>query len=105
MAKAQVKAGICGFQTMIRTEKGEGYQVEIAIETECPDIQQLAKVLDEVNAFEQISFRKGIPEILELGHEHCTHASCPVPAAIIKAVEIEAGLALPEDVEIQLSKE
>lgn len=105
MAKAQVKAGVCGFETTVRTTKGEGYQVGIKIETDCPDIQELAVVLDEVNAFEQITFREGVPEILALGYEHCSHASCPVPAAIIKAVEVEAGLALPEDVEIRLSKD
>jgi hypothetical protein len=33
-----------------------------------------------------------------------THVACPVPVGIIKAVEIEAKLALPTDVVIKLSK-
>jgi hypothetical protein len=36
--------------------------------------------------------------------KYCTHAACPVPVAIVKAIEIEAGLALPTDVTIKLSK-
>ena len=39
-----------------------------------------------------------------LGAKYCTHAACPVPVGIIKAVEIEAGLALPTDVSIKLTK-
>jgi hypothetical protein len=45
-----------------------------------------------------------MPKIHEAGHKHCYHAACPVPVGIIKAMEIEAGLALPEDVTIRLSK-
>jgi hypothetical protein len=29
------------------------------------------------------------------------HASCPVPMAILKAIEVEAGLALPRPVLVQ----
>jgi hypothetical protein len=28
------------------------------------------------------------------------HVSCPVPSGILKALEVEAGLALPKDVKI-----
>ncbi len=35
---------------------------------------------------------------------HIRHPGCVVPAAIIKAIEIEIGVALPEDVIIKLSK-
>ena len=45
-----------------------------------------------------------MPVIHEMGIKHCTHAACPVPVSIIKAVEVEAGLALPTDVTIQLTK-
>lgn len=45
-----------------------------------------------------------MPKIHELGHKHCARAACPVPVGIVKAVEIEAKLALPTDVSIKLSK-
>ena len=32
------------------------------------------------------------------------HPACPVPVGIIKAIEVEAGLDLPRDVEIRLSR-
>jgi hypothetical protein len=37
--------------------------------------------------------------------KYCTHAACPVASGIIKAVEVEAGLALPGDVSIKISKD
>jgi hypothetical protein len=32
------------------------------------------------------------------------HPACPVPVGIIKAIEMEAGLALPRDVEIRFTR-
>jgi hypothetical protein len=45
-----------------------------------------------------------MPRSLEMGHKYCTHAACPVPVGIIKAIEVEAGLALPVDASIKVSK-
>jgi hypothetical protein len=44
-----------------------------------------------------------MPQTLEKGVHYCTPAACPVPVGTIKAVEVEARLALPKDVVIQLS--
>ena len=105
MAKAEIFAGVCGYHTEVLAQGKAGYQVSLEITSECADIQALAGELKEVNAFEEISFRKGLPRTLDLGHQHCAHAACPVPAGIIKAVEVASGLALPTDVEIKLSQE
>jgi hypothetical protein len=101
MAKAKINSGICGFGAEVETTAGENYLVNLKIESECPAIQKLAAELKEVNALNQISFRRGMPEVLEKGSKFCTHASCPVPVGIIKAVEIAAGLALPKNVSIE----
>lgn len=107
MAKATIDSGICGHITHVSASKTEGYQVTLDIVSDCPDIQKLAEDPDvvEVNALEEISFRQGEPRILAKGREHCAHGSCPVPAGIIKVVEVEAGLALPKDVTIKFEKE
>jgi len=46
----------------------------------------------------------GGPLTLLLATKHCPHTACPVPVGIIKAIEVEAGLALPADATIRLSK-
>ena len=103
MAKAEIFAGNCGFSTQVEAEMN-GQKCELKITSECAAIQRMAEELIEVNPYQEISFRRAMPKIHEIGIKHCTHAACPVPVGILKAVEISAGLALPADVAIQLSK-
>lgn len=103
MARAEIAPGNCGFGTVVET-KMDGVKVSINIESECKAIQKLAAELSEVEPFREISFRGEGPKTLRLGAQHCTYAACPVPVGIIKAIEIEAGLALPTDAVIKLSK-
>lgn len=105
MARAEINSGVCGFHTSVVTSMDEeGETCSIHIDSQCEAIQRLAQVLIEVQPFEEISFRRKTPTILALGAKFCTHAACPVPVGVIKAVEVAAGLALPRDVQIQLTK-
>ena len=103
MATSEIYAGICGFKTKVETQM-VGTQCSLKIESGCEAIQRLAEKLRDVEPFQEISFRGEGPKTLKLGSEYCIHTACPVPVGIIKAIEIEAGLALPADVTIQLSK-
>lgn len=102
MAKAKIDAGICGEHTTVETNLIEDYRVGIKIESSCKHIQKLAENLIEVDALKEISARRQVPETLSKGMEYCTHAACPVPVGIIKAVEVAAGLALPKDAVIKV---
>lgn len=104
MAKAEIFSGICGFTTHVEATS-DGSLVNLSIESECKAINTLAGELAQVEPFKEISAKRNLPKTLEMGIKHCTHAACPVPVGIIKAVEIEAGLALPKDVSIKLSKD
>lgn len=104
MAKAIIHAGICGFTTQVIT-KIEDDVCTITLTSECQAINRLGEMLKEVNPYREISTRRGTPQTLEAGMKYCTHAACPVPVGIIKAVEVAAGLALPADVTITVSKE
>ena len=103
MAAAEVLAGICGFKTAITAEKDDT-NCRLTINSDCEHINRLAQDLTTVDPFQEISYRGEGPVTLRLAAKHCAHAACPVPAAIIKAVEVESGLALPADVIIKLSK-
>ena len=104
MAKATIDAGICGYTTTVEAEKLDKFQVKLQIESECPHIQKMAADLQEVNALDEISPRKGNHEIMAKGNQYCTHSACPVPVGIIKAVEVATGLALPKDANIKVEK-
>ncbi|MEI7846606.1 MAG: hypothetical protein WCK35_12455 [Chloroflexota bacterium] len=103
MAQADIIAGNCGFSTQVET-KMDGNVCKISIRSDCAAIRRLATELTEVDPYKEISFKRSMPKTIEMGIKHCTHAACPVPVGIIKAVEIEARLALPTDVIIKLSK-
>jgi hypothetical protein len=104
LAKAEICAGVCGFNTKVETQKGNSGEIRVTIESECEAINRLAEDLTEVDPFREFTYRGEGPLTFEAAAKHCSHAACPVPVGIIKAVEIEAGLALPEDVSIRLSK-
>jgi hypothetical protein len=103
MAKAEINSGICGFTATVRTSV-EGRKCLVRIESDCDAIQRLGEELAEVDPFQEISFRGEGPRSLKLGAKHCYHTACPVPVGIIKAIEVEAGLALPADANIELLK-
>ncbi len=68
-------------------------------------MQKIAPEPLEVDALRQIGLRAGLPSLLESAYANCAHAACPVPSALIKAVEVAAGLALPGDVSMKITKE
>jgi hypothetical protein len=104
VATARITAGICGFTTTVRTSS-EGPVVKVDIESDCEHIKKLAAALTEVDPYREITFRGAGPLTYELAREHCAHAACPVPTGILKAIEVDAGLALPKDVTITVTKE
>lgn len=106
MAKAVIHAGNCGFVTTVEAEYDGVRRVALKIESDCKAIQQLAKHLTEVDVFNEVMPHNGNrPQVLEAGMKYCSHAACPVPVGIIRAVEVAAGLALPGEASITTSKE
>lgn len=103
MTKAEINAGICGFKTVVNARMNGGH-CDISITSDCSAIRRLAEVLTRVDPYREFTFRDEGPETYQLAAEYCSHAACPVPVGIIKAIEIEAKLALPADVTIKLSK-
>lgn len=103
MSKAEIFSGICGFTTTVHV-KMEGRACSVSVASDCEAVRRLAASLSGVDPFREISFRGDGPSILKSGAEHCAHTACPVPVGIIKAIEVEAGLALPADVHIKISK-
>lgn len=103
MAEAEIHSGVCGFTTNVKAVMN-GRACHLEISSDCAAIQRLGENLTQVDPFREMSFRRSLPETYELAHQHCSHAACPVPSGIIKAVEVAAGLALPADVTITLKK-
>ena len=103
MARAEIESGQCGFSTVV-TATVNGKKCSLSITSDCEAIQKLASELTEVEPFREISFKQSKPLTFEVAAKYCPHTACPVPNGIIKAVELEAGMAVPVDVRIKLSK-
>jgi len=103
MTKSEILSGICGFSTVVEASM-DGSQCILTITSECESIQDLSEALTRVDPFQEISYRDTVPLTYRLASKYCPHAACPVPVGVIKAVEVEAGLTLPADVSIKLSK-
>jgi hypothetical protein len=104
LAKAEISSGVCGFTTTVQAQLDGSGQISMAIESDCKAIKRLAAELTQADPMREFTYRGEGPRTLQLAAKHCSHAACPVPVGIIKAVEVEAGLALPRDVSIKLTK-
>lgn len=100
MAQVFIKP-TCGLETTITATAEDMQRVDVAVESECAAIRKIADALDSVDPFQEMSRQGDGPQILKLGRELCSHMSCPVPAMMIKAVEVAAGMDLPKDVVIE----
>ncbi len=105
MAKSEIYAGACGFITRVQATKNGNRSIKLNIDSQCDAIQKLAAELSEVDPMQHITARRQVPPVLQAGLKYCTHAACPVPVGIIKALEVEAGLNLPVDVTIKVSQD
>jgi hypothetical protein len=105
MAEVKVNAGVCGFVTTIKVESEDMQTAAIEIHTSCPNLKPLEQELKEVDGFEVCFSKIGDSVVYELANKYCKHPGCPVPAAIIKGIEVACGLALPKDAEIKITND
>jgi hypothetical protein len=105
MTKVLVNPGICGFDTVIEAVSSSGV-VKLQIKSECEDIKKLAKTLTEVSS-QDLRDAKSFTEngIYKNAAKCIRHFSCPIPCAIMKAIEAELGLALKKNVTIKFMNE
>ena len=108
--KAQIKPGICNFNTVIIAETEDSQNVTFSFETECKNMKDLAEQINEISPVDAImSLSPEENSILAkarklLQTKGCCEA-CIVPASAVKIMHVSAGLALPEDVSIKIIKD
>ena len=100
MTRVTVNPGVCGMVCNIEVSKVDGQQVNLKIETKCDMICELNKELNILGLRDALK-PPGESIVYDCASKCRMHAACPVPAAIIKAIEVEAGMALPRPVSIE----
>lgn len=104
MTKTRIDPGICGLPSVVEVEKKPGQKFSVKIRSECPMVTELAA---EISDIELMEIFKPILEnpVHRKASGALRHAACPVVSGIIKAVEVEAGMALPKKVEIEFDED
>jgi len=100
MTTVVVNSGACGFTVTITAEKGKEKKIAVALDTACEMVQKmLADIATVDHHVTLVGFRDN-PVYLSAA-KHLKHVACPVPSAILKAIETEAGLNVPKDARIE----
>lgn len=105
-ARTEINPGICGLASTIEVESDDMQMITVTGTSECPAIVKIINDLknSELDAYECCLGKMNESPVYVKSFDKVNHAACPVPSGIIKAIEIAAGLALPKDVDIKLSK-
>ena len=98
-----VNPGPCGFKTAIEVAKTAKRKVKVTITSDCETITNLGQSLTVVGHWDSLQPRES-SEVHAQAAKHGLHTACPVPIAILKAIEVEAGLAVPRDISIRFEK-
>ncbi len=104
MTTVQLVPGICNLEATITAEVAPGETIKVSLQTDCPNWSKVADAIEPVDPITELF--KPYPEIgiIQL-MDRIPHKSCLFASAILKAIEIEAGLALPAPVTMQIAKD
>jgi len=105
MATGVIKAGACGFTINVKALSEDGHKVKLEITSDCPNYQKIAQELVEVDAFQEIFKKLHMGKVYEVFAKYSPHPSCPGVSGIIKTIEVAAGLALPQNASISVTRE
>lgn len=105
MTKVEVEPGNCGMKAVITADSEDGQSVRLSVETSCPHVRAAIDGLGEVDGIIEATRPPGESAVYKALAAQCTHSACPVPMAVLKAVEVESGMALPQDVTVRMTRE
>jgi len=104
MAKVLVHPGACGMPSTIEVVKKDAKTYTLKISSDCKMVVKLGKELPELTMMDAFRRIQDNPVFVK-GATCLKHVACPVPAAVLKALEVEAGLNVPKDVSVTFVKD
>lgn len=104
LTEVEVEPGNCGFNTSIKTKNIGDREIKIKIDSECPHLQKAETEDWKLSYIEEFSKEFHDTEIYRKFYDYIPHISCPIYTAILKAAEVESGMALPQNVEIKFKE-
>ena len=100
MTKVVVEPGICDFITVVEVKRLSAQRVRVVITSECEMVRKMNSELVEVDwqdvlkqPLDSLAYKSAL--------QHINHVACPIPVAILKAIEVEVGAAAPKNITIR----
>ncbi len=84
----------CGIRSVIEGTLLNNGKIKLKITSDCEDVQELAEELAEVDLSQIMQPMEGCI-VYQIASICLRHPACLVPAAIVRTVEVETGIALP----------
>jgi len=104
MTKVRIQPGACGMPVTVEMIKKDKKTFTVTITSDCEMVQKLGKELPELNLMD--AFKRVFENPVYTKGAICLkHVACPVPSGILKALEVEGGLAVPRDVSMVFEKD
>lgn len=102
--RVKVYAGACGFTSVIKAKRINKSEISVNIISACKMLRKMNDDL-EVLDWRHGLFTKLLESVIYLSaSKHLMHTDCPVPSAIIKAIQIELDGMAPIDVSMKFER-
>ena len=100
--RVKIEPGICKLTCVVDAELVDDDEVKVSVATGCEAIKSMMTELgDTFGTFETVLQKPGVGPFYEYASQKFPlHSSCPAINGILKAMEVEGGLALRCDAHI-----
>ncbi|NOY53190.1 MAG: hypothetical protein GXP58_06155 [Deltaproteobacteria bacterium] len=100
MTRVKIDPGVCGFPALVTVEKKDRQHFRVTIESNCEMVRKLGEEIASLT-MQDAFIRFSDNRVYEKASTCLKHTACPVPSGILKALEVEAGLAVPRNVTVE----
>ena len=104
MARITVTPGNCNFTARIEAAADAEGNVRVTVTSDCPRVREFAAAISALSATCAAGRKCAEFFVFEPAARANLHPACPIPVAVLKALEVAAGLALPQDVLIHFEE-
>ncbi|KXB05642.1 hypothetical protein AKJ51_04905 [candidate division MSBL1 archaeon SCGC-AAA382A20] len=111
MVEIIVKPGICEKRSEIKASLLDGNpkdplegKVKIELISECEGVESFSKEVNEIDVSVLMESDFTENPVYKMADNCLPHSTCPVPCAVLKAMEAEADLALEKNVKIEFKE-
>ena len=96
-----VDAGVCKMRTLITAKDNGMGLIDLDIKSDCPNILKMSWRLEPMSPYAEVEAEFNKSTIYQLANDAIPHTACPVPSAMVKALEVAGDLGLKREAVIR----